>query len=70
MRTAGSLRETQVPCSGCGRLLIEVNFNREFFVHLCDHDGCPKFRQPQGSRRKYRGIPEEEDQTEPQADAG
>jgi len=40
-------------CSWCGQPLIETDFNREFFVYLCDNDRCRRFRQPQGTRRKY-----------------
>jgi len=40
-------------CSWCEQPLIETDFNREFFLYLCDNNQCRRFRQPQGTRRKY-----------------
>jgi len=40
-------------CSWCEQPLIETDFNREFFLYLCDNNRCRRFRQPQGTRRKY-----------------
>jgi len=39
-------------CSACKKPLIEIDFNRDHFLHLCDGPDCPMRRQPQGSRAR------------------
>lgn len=40
-------------CEKCGIRLTESDWNRDYFIHLCNTQGCPLFHQPQGSRPKY-----------------
>ncbi len=44
---------TERLCSWCEQPLIETDFNTQFYLYLCDNNGCRHFRQPQGTRRKY-----------------
>ena len=39
-------------CAACGKPLTEINGNRDYFMHLCETQGCLMSRQPQGYREK------------------
>ena len=48
-------------CQACGEPLMEISANRDYFMHLCDNQGCPMWRQPQGYMGKnpdptYHGL--------------
>jgi len=44
---------TERVCSSCAQPLIESDFNRLFYLYLCDNPKCRLFRQPQGKRSKH-----------------
>lgn len=44
--------QTEIPCSSCGLGLIEIDFNREYYLRQCDNARCPEFKGRQGVREK------------------
>lgn len=39
-------------CRRCGQLLMRINGNRRYWLHLCNNDKCELSHQPQGYSEK------------------
>jgi len=46
------MNEIEKTCSECGAKLVEIDFNKQRYIHLCLNNKCCIRRQPQGSRAK------------------
>lgn len=47
-----AMREIEKTCPACGAKLVEIDFNTQWYMHLCLNDKCRINRQPQGGREK------------------
>jgi hypothetical protein len=46
------MSEINKACSSCGNNLVEIDWNTNYYLHMCVTLGCPWYRQPQGGRKK------------------
>lgn len=45
-------RQDDLPCKYCGQPLVEIGFNSQYYMSMCDNVRCLHFREPQGTRER------------------
>jgi len=46
------MTQLDIACSRCGQPLIEIDFNRSYYLRTCNNWKCLLYRAPRGSRAK------------------